>query len=442
MWRQGPVATLRALICLPRRTRAELVAFQNERLQTLVRHAYGHVPYYRTLFDKHGIRVEDIHTTRDLSRIPITTRQHLQDLPLKDLVKEGINPDLLIPSRSSGSSGRPVTIRRSWFEERLHNAFRWRALLSYGLRFTDLHAYVMQIKPDRSQDNRMLHRLAEAMGVARYTIVDCFQSPEEIIRGMQSLRPKVVSGYASTLARIAQSVDRAHLKSLGLRFVGTGGEVLTPAMRRSIEEAFDAPVYDTYASIEFNVLAWQCRTSGGWHVTDDGIIMEILDGNRIVQSGQQGEVIATDLHSYTMPLIRYRLGDIVTKGEESCPCGQPFSTLQAIVGRQIDAFPLPDGRVIHPYQFQMTHIPWIREFQVTQQTTNHVRMRIVPTHTPSTEDISQLRQMAARLLGQDVTFELNLVSEISVDQSGKFRPFRSLVHSLYEEGPALREKDG
>jgi phenylacetate-CoA ligase len=119
-------------------------------------------------------------------------------------------------------------------------------------------------------------------------------------------------------------------------------------MRELIEEAFGAPIYDTYASIEFNLLAWQCRQTGGLHTCDDGVVMEIMDGARAVREGEEGEVVGTDLHSYAMPMIRYRLGDIATKGRSPCPCGQPFSTIRSIRGRTIDCFTLPDGRVMHP----------------------------------------------------------------------------------------------
>jgi phenylacetate-coenzyme A ligase PaaK-like adenylate-forming protein len=429
------IATLSSLIRHPRLKREQVVAFRNERIRRLVRHAYRHVPYYRNLFDEHGIRPEQIQTAQDLSIVPVTTRRDLQSLPPETLVAQGVDPESLIPSRSSGSSGRPMTIRRSWLEERLHNAFRWRALASYGLRATDVQVYVMLARPDRLQDNRILHRLAEAMGIGRYAVVNCFQSPEEILRALRTIRPHVVSGYATALLRIAQSMDTTALRSLRLRFIGTGGEVLTPHMREVIEQAFDAPVFDTYASIEFNVLAWQCRQTGELHTCDDGLVMEILDGNRVVEEGEQGEMMGTDLHSYAMPIIRYRLGDIVRKGSEICRCGQPFSTLRAVEGRKIDCFPLPDGRVVHPYQFNLTKVPWIREFQVTQERADRVVMRIVPEGMPALEEQAQVKKTAACVLGPEVTFEFKLVSELPFDESGKFRPYRSRVHSEYGDIP-------
>lgn len=420
---------LSSLLRHPYMKREQIVAFQNERLRQLMHHAYAHVTYYRRLFDRHGIRPEQIRTIEDLALIPITSRRDLQLLPDQDIVTWQVNPASLIPSRSSGSSGRPLTVRRSWIEERLHNAFRWRALRSYGLRATDVHAYVMLARPQNSADNRIFHNLAKTIGLGRYFVVSCFQSPGDIVKELRKIRPDVVSGYAGAMARIARHVDPIELRALQLRFVGTAGEVLTPLMRVSIEQAFGVPVYDTYASIEFNLLGWQCRQTGALHTCDDSVVMEIMDGARVVGEGETGEVVATDLHSYAMPMIRYRLGDLVTKGRSSCPCGQPFSTIRSVQGRTIDYFYLPDGRVMHPYELGMTNYPWIREFQITQERLDRIVMCLVPRSAQVAKEIALLKKSVATKMGPGMVVEVEVVTTIPVETSGKFRPFRSLLPS-------------
>lgn len=420
------VTTLYSLLRHPGMEREQIVAFQNARVRRLIHHAYKHVNYYRHLFDRHGIRPEQIRTIEDLARIPITSRTDLQALPDTDIVMRQVNPASLIPSRSSGSSGRPLTVRRSWIEERLHNAFRWRALRSYGLRATDVHAYVVMARVPRAEDNRILHSLAQTIGLGRFVVVGCFQSPGDILRELRKIRPNAVSGYASALTGMAHHVDPIDLRSLQLRFVGTGGEVLTPRMRETIEEAFGAPVYDSYASIEFNILAWQCGQSKALHACDDGVVMEIMDGARAVSEGEEGEVVGTDLHSYAMPLIRYRLGDIVIRGRSPCPCGQPFSTIQTIRGRTIDYFNLPDGRVMHPYELGMTNYPWISEFKIIQERLDRIVLRIVP-RAGEVAQVALLKRSVATRVGPDVDVEVEVVATIPVEPSGKFSPFRSLL---------------
>ena len=94
--------------------RAQLEAFQNNRLRRLVDHAYRHVSYYRELFDRHGLKPQDIRTVRDLAIVPITTRSVFQALAVEGVVSGQVRPGSLITRSSSGSSGRATKFVMSW----------------------------------------------------------------------------------------------------------------------------------------------------------------------------------------------------------------------------------------------------------------------------------------------------------------------------------------
>ena len=70
-------------------TPAEVEAWQQEKLQAFIRHAYEHTAYYRQLFDRLGIKPEEIRTKEDLKRIPVITKEivneHYQELIPDDL---------------------------------------------------------------------------------------------------------------------------------------------------------------------------------------------------------------------------------------------------------------------------------------------------------------------------------------------------------------------
>jgi phenylacetate-CoA ligase len=272
-------------------------------------------------------------------------------------------------------------------------------------------------------------------------VANGLQSPEEIVRALHQFRPAVVSGYPGVLARIAQTVSSDELRLLRLRFVSTGGEVLTPLMRQQIQDGFSVPVYDTYGAIEFNLLAWECQATGEYHSCDDALVMEILRNGIPVAEGERGEVVGTDLHSFAMPLIRYQLGDVATKGSQACRCGQPFSTIRSIQGRMIDYFVLPGNRVVHPYEFGVIKVPWIREFQVTQEGLDSIVMKVVPFYSPSTQEMAAFVLPVVKLVGPDVQFRVDLVPEIPMDANGKFRVYRSRIRSAYDgfEWPDQRD---
>ena len=73
----------------------EIREWQEKELQKFVKHAYEHTVYYRNLFDSLGLTPEDIHDKRDLVKIPVIT---------KEIVNENYNS--LIPDNLSSFNYR------------------------------------------------------------------------------------------------------------------------------------------------------------------------------------------------------------------------------------------------------------------------------------------------------------------------------------------------
>ena len=355
--RLDQLSALLSLLRDPYLSRGEIFAFQNRQLQRLVSHAYENVPYYRRLFDQNDIKPNDIRSVADLSMIPITSKKDLQSLPLEEVVSRGVDPKHLIDHTTSGSSGEPITIRRTWLEHNILALFRVRAAMHEpGLRIRDRQASIVLIRPTHPCDNQLPIKIIRSLGLLRKVQINCLSPPEDIVRTLRDLRPDVLTGFSGVISRISQIIcddDRAVIRP---RIVIVGGEILTPLMQAQITETFAAPVFDFYASHEFGLIAWECKETGEFHTCDDSMIVEVLKDGRLAVPGERGELIGTNLHSFAMPFIRYSLGDIVTKGLETCRCGQPFSTISAIQGRMIDYFPLPGGRMIHPYEIGRAHV--------------------------------------------------------------------------------------
>jgi phenylacetate-CoA ligase len=422
--------------------RAEQIRrFQNRKLRQLVSHAYEHVPYYTDLFDRHGIRAADIRTVADLRHIPITRKSDVRGLPLEHLVAKGIDPERLFTRTTSGVTGEPFTIRRTPREELLLSAmFLRRELRSLGVRRGDRVALVKANSRARSapaprRENALSVALRRALireaGTDNVQHVNAFNPLNEIVEKLRDTRPTVVSGYPGILFCIAEYVERLGIRDLRPRFVITGAEVLTPAMRKQIGRGFGASVYDTYGSAEFGRIATECVETGEYHICDDGVIVEILDGGQPVGEGKIGTVIGTNLHSYAMPFIRFEVGDLAVRGRDLCTCGSPFATLRAIIGRTIDNFRLPDGSDMHPWTILdaiWTHISgWVAQYRFVQETPGRVVMSVIPRRKPSAVELADLDLRARKVLGKNVEFCCRLVDQLDTDASGKARTFRSLV---------------
>jgi phenylacetate-CoA ligase len=413
-------------------TRDTIVAFQEARLRRLVSEAYASVPRYRTLFARHGLQPRDVQTLAHLPRIPMTSRRDLQASPPEDVVARGLDPARLLSQVTSGSSGVPLAIRRTWPEERLASAFLMRALRDFGVHPWHRRAYVVLSVGHDPRDWNAPQRVIRALGFYRKTSIDCRLPTPEILEGLRAWRPDVIAGYPGVLARLG----RAH--GLRPRLVITGGEVLTPLQRQQITDNFGTVVRELYATHELGLIAWQCPEGMALHVADDNVIMEVLrDDGRPAEPGETGEVVITRLHTFAMPFIRYRLGDIVTRGDTSCPCGAPFSTVLTVQGRMLDYFPLAGGRLFHPYELVAVvrgHAArWIGQFQIAQERADRVVALVAPQASPTPAELEAFERAARVCLGPGIEFHVRLLAhDVPLEPNGKFRLARSYVESAYD----------
>lgn len=419
--------------------RADVVRFRDRQLRRIVQHAYRHVPYYRALYDERGVHPDAIRGAAEMLLLPAITKTHFRAVPEIDRVAVGFHPEMLIPTSSSGSSGRPFMIRRSWMENNVLFLARLRALRSYGIRPGDRTLSILNPHQLDSRDSKVVGRTLARLGlITRQKRVSIHLDPEAIAAEARALHPAVLSGYPNMLARVSELLQREPVSPPSIRVALVGAETLTPDLRRRIESRLGVPVRDQYGSNECNLMAWECPLGGPLHTSDDTVLVEILDPNGApVAPGERGEVVVTALHSFTMPLIRFRIGDLAEQGSAQCECGAPFGNIHGIQGRMLDMFPLPDGRVIHPYYLSESLImddpEWIENFQLTQERIDHVTMRIVPRTEPTAERVAELRAHGTELLGAGVEFELLIVDSIPSELSGKYRPARSLVTSSYDD---------
>jgi phenylacetate-CoA ligase len=325
-----------------RAARAEIRAWQDARLRRLVIHAYESVPLYRRLFDLHRLHPRHIRGAVDLELIPFTDKAEMRRQGPARLLARGHDAGALLEVGTSGSPGEPFTIRRTRLEDMLQYLLRLRALRAFGVRHRDRVVVVGVAGRPMAGDQQLVGPSLRAFGFHQQQLIDGRQEPAQVAAQLREARPAVLVGLPGMLDRLATPELADVVRTVRPRVVIVGGEVATPVMRLRIRETFAAPLYETYASHECPLMAWECRHSSDLHTCDDAVLVEVLRDGRSVDPGERGEVVVTNLHAYAMPFIRYRIGDLATRGGP-CGCGAPFSTIREIQGRTIDYLPLPGG---------------------------------------------------------------------------------------------------
>jgi len=174
--------------------------------------------------------------------------------------------------------------------------------------------------------------------------------------------------YALRLAEAAREIGLDPASSQ-IRVTVHAGEpgASIPATRAAIEAAFSARCFDHTGMTELGPTGHSCSQRDGIHAVESEFIFEILDENG--RPAGEGELVATNLGRWGMPLIRYRTGDRVMVSRDLCSCGSPFMKLTGGIRGRVDDMFTVRGVNLYPSQVEdiVRRHPNIGEFVIERR---------------------------------------------------------------------------
>jgi phenylacetate-CoA ligase len=408
-------------------THAEIQDLQMRRVRDLLVFAAKECEFYSEVLRSHDFDPRALRSVEDLRVLPTISRQDISMHGGRMKAGSARRRDV-IEHYTSGTTGTPLrlfldknTFRRNYaFWSRFRSWFGWKM----GLRRATLGGRIVvpanQLKPPFWRYNAVENQLV----MSSFHIGE--GTAEQFADKLLNFRPYVVEGYVSsifTLARIC--LDRGiELPQVGA--VQTTSETLLPHQRVVIEEAFGGKVYNQYGHGECAVFVTECE-HGTLHVNEEYGLVEILDGEDPAPAGTPGEIVVTGLNNWTMPLIRYRTGDIgvASPRDEMCECGRGLSALRSIEGRVLDVLHLPDGRTVPPTAltllFDRAHALGIQESRVRQVSCDRIVVEIVRRGSGSRKQKAMLEQELRLIVGEAMEVRFEEVPRIPRTETGKFK---------------------
>lgn len=401
---------------------SKMEKLENEALRNIITHAYERVPYYKRIFDRHGIQPKDIGDRNDLGKLPLLEKDPIRRDP-EQLVSKKSNPEKLEIAYTSGTTGTPLKLYQS--KMLIQTAYACHAILRKwaGVSFDDRRATFggrlilssAQWKPPfwryNASENQMIfssYHLSERN-------LPCY------IEKLLEFQPKEVIGYPSSIYNIANYLKRNNINRIKPKVVLTNSETLLFWQRETIEAAFDCKVYDWYSSEEFACFIAQCEM-GSYHIFPLIGIVEIVDpSNGKVTNSGEGEIVCTSLLNMDMPLIRYRIGDTAVRSNGTCSCGRSWSTLESIVGRVDDYVVRRDGTRIGRLDHIFKGVKNIQEAQIEQLSLDNVQLNLVVDKQYDSADERLIEKNLKERIGPDMTLNFNYIKFIPRTGRGKFR---------------------
>ena len=399
-----------------------LAARRRQRLQRLLRHA-ARTRYYGEVLEQASLEPGYIEVA-DLQRLPLLDRQVMASHGLDAFLT--VRPEGLVRVSTSGSTGTPGRFLRSSAEEADYSARWWRVYAAYGCSLWDAQINVATAnKPERAGPIAMLRRMGVLPRVVRLA---SSAPPPEVLGRVTAMQPPILTGYAGAIEALAEHVLASGTPVQSPRAVFCTAMEVTDRCLELAERAFRAPAVDVYVTNEFGVIAWSCPVRRDLlHVNDDSFVIEVLDSDgKPAPEGTLGELVITSLGLTSMPLIRYRMGDMAAQVGERCTCGRGLGLLTRVHGRTAHAIRRPSGAPITtPFINTLVNragaYDWIRRFQVREEPGKRLRFLLDVRQDPSEEQRGALRHSVESEMGREFQIAFDVVEQIPPAPSGKLQ---------------------
>lgn len=424
--------------------REQLEKLQVERFRDQMKYVYERSAFYRRKFDAAGIKPDDIHVLEDIQHVPFTIKEELRESqaehpPWGDFLcvppEEGVRV-----FQTSGTTGIPVKAlvnKTDWnvhfYEQFMH--------FMYGIGITKSDVLFVPF-------NFGLHiawwgfsNALEHEGVM--IVPGGGQSSQDRIRNIFEWEATAVCGTPTYLIHLGEASQQMGLPVTDskVRKVVTAGEPGANVLstKKTIERLWGAKCYDDLGSTEMSNFGFECIFQQGTHVIETMFYAECLDPETLLPlaDGEIGELVISNLCTDSMPLLRYRINDLVRFNKQTCDCGRTFLRLDGgVLGRSDDMFHFA-GVNIFPSAVE-NFVREIEEFSTEYQlivppmgTGRRLKIRV----EPASPDISQESiAKAAKRLVDTMKYRTTVTPEVEVATMGDLPRFEGKAKRVVREG--------
>ena len=403
---------------------------QWHKLKRIISHAYQNVLHYRAKFKKVGVHPSDIRDFDDMNKIPILTKDEFRE-NVKKMVSKN-HSRRMGKAKTSGSTGIPLI----FYKDRLTSAYH-RAPIFRGHRWYDLDVgarearlWGIPVNPRERAFTRFTDYLLNRFREREYNLTEdvLFDFYDQIKRK----RPDYLKGYSSMVYQFALFLKNNNLpaQDLRLRIIKYTSESMYDHQKEVIEEVFNCKSVSEFGCAETGIISFECPY-GKHHLMADCNYVEFQSIDNDDEEPRYKEVIVTDLHNYSLPIIRYRLEDSVIPSGGRCICGRGLPLIERIRGRSSDIVYGTNGRTFHSIIFYyimkglLAKSGGIKQFRVYQKTSSRILFQIVRDKDFDATTLRYITAKAREYLGKNMAIDYEFLPNIPRERSGKLRDFIS-----------------
>lgn len=324
--------------CMPRR---ELEALQLERLKSLVDYCERNSEFYSKRLAKAGVTADKIKSLSDIQYIPYTTKDDLRDTYPFGMISVPMEKIVRVHA-SSGTTGNPTVV--AYTREDMENWSEQVARLAVAAGANAGTIVQICFGYGMFTGALGLHYGLEKVGAV--VVPTSSGNTEKQLKFMRDFGTDAIvatPSYCMYLAEAARGMsDKYPMEMYKLKYGILGSEGSTPEMRAEIEKHWGSGIFctDNYGMSELNGpgMSGECMYRDGLHINEDHFLCETIDSasGSVLDKGETGELVVTNLTKRGLPMLRYRTKDITNINYEPCKCGRTSARMHKIIGRSDD----------------------------------------------------------------------------------------------------------
>ena len=426
-----PIGALNALVEQLGRSQwaspGDLVSSQFRHVGLLADYCNRHSPFFAMRLRRAGLAPSDLADPVGFERLPVMTRRDIQ-FAGEDLFCREVPPGHghVSETRTSGSTGEPVLVRRTAVNGLFWNAMAMRDLVWHRRDVSGRLCTITALVSEREEHEDWGPPATVFGRTGPMLSLPIAADVARLVDWVAEFRPNFMAMFPSTLDAFT-NYCRRHDRALPyIRQVLTTSETLVPSVRAAAEELFNISVTDCYSSEEFGSIALSCPVSGLYHVMSESVLGEVLDQQgRPCRPGEIGRVTITALHNYATPLVRYDIGDMA-EIVASCPCGRGLPAWRRIHGRERNLILMPNGARVWPVLgFRLCRdVAPVLQYQLVQEDRETVEARLVVARPLSASEENGLRGLFHAWIGHPFALRFSYFEgRLPTGPRGKFEEF-------------------
>ena len=404
----------------------ELLHLQIEYLRRLLRHAYEHTKYYRRVFDESGFDPNQVSSVEELQQLPVLTKTIIET-EFENLRADTLSESDYHCSYTGGTRGKKTRFLRDNECRAKRLALQWRSDTWAGWNLHEKVAYVWPAFQDVGFHDEIRQYLIEEYlkrSKMYYSGSLSELNAQAMYESLRRYKPTCIRCFPTPAAFLADCLNKHGLTVPGITAVVSTGEPIDRGQATALSTAFDAEVFNLYASRETGTIAAECACHDSLHIAVDSVIVQVEQGDRFCANANEGNLLITDLHNYAMPLIRYEIGDFGVLLENTCSCNLRLPLMRNVVGRLADGFWDREHHYISPLALgnMMEVSPDKRvQAQLIQEQNYDIVIQIAKTSHPDRPTVECICSRLKKVFGENIGVRCELVNEIRPEPSGKYR---------------------